>query len=255
MAPKITLLELERIDSTNRYAREHFDELADGTLVSAWEQTAGRGRRERVWQSPPGVNIYASLVVKTPGDAAMLGYFAGLSALETLRQSYPEGNFFIKWPNDVYTSDCKIAGVLCESARLERGRITGAVLGIGINVNLSPAILAELDQPAASLLSLSGIEFNRKKVLKTLENSLFSYYSVYEENSMSLFLEWRRANRLLGAELEVEFGDGMRRRGVFAEIAPDGALMLDTGKEMLCCRCGDVRIDRKSIQNILLKKT
>ena len=64
MRPEINVLELESVDSTNTYAKNNFDELPDGTLVVAEEQTAGRGRLERKWISPAGKNIYASLVMK-----------------------------------------------------------------------------------------------------------------------------------------------------------------------------------------------
>ena len=247
MVAAVRLLALGTVDSTNRYARDHFDELADGTLVTAESQTAGRGRRGRTWVSPPGVNFYGSLVVKSPGEAATLGYLAGLGALGALRELYPAGNFFIKWPNDVYSGACKIAGVLCESARLGGGRITGSVLGIGINVNLPPAALAALDQPATSLLALSGHEFDRKKVAATVAKSLFWYYSIYSRFPDRLFAEWRQANRLLGREIELEWNDGVRRRGVFADLAPDGALVFEAEGQRTLCRCGDVRIERNSI--------
>lgn len=247
MTPEeLPILELAEVDSTNTYVREHYDELADGTLVSAYRQTAGRGRRGRVWVAPPGDCLCCSMTVKTPGDAAHLGYLAGLGALAALREAAPGIPFFLKWPNDVYAGACKIAGILCESARLADGKIAGAALGIGININQPQEVLAELDQPATSLRALTGDKFSRKKLLSALAKTLFRYYITFSKCPDRLFSEWREANGLLGREIEVEWSDGVRRIGVFEELCSDGALVLRSAGVRFVCRCGDVRIRKGS---------
>ncbi|MCK5844565.1 MAG: biotin--[acetyl-CoA-carboxylase] ligase [Victivallales bacterium] len=92
----------DKIDSTNLLALREFARFADGTLVTAGEQTGGMGRRGRSWLSPPGVNLYATYIVKRPlfpvGDAMLIG---GLAALDALREFAPRAELWLKWPNDI----------------------------------------------------------------------------------------------------------------------------------------------------------
>ena len=96
------ILRLDKTDSTNLHALREFPELADGTLLTADEQTAGIGRRGRLWESPSGVNLYATFVLKRidfpVGDAMLIG---GLAVLDALRRFASGVDFWIKWPNDV----------------------------------------------------------------------------------------------------------------------------------------------------------
>ena len=114
--PNINLLELESVDSTNTYAKDNFNVLADGTLVCAEMQTAGRGRLGRRWLSPAGTNIYASLVMKRIDNPFYATVTSSLSTLAMLFAAWPRGSFFIKWPNDIYSGCRKISGILCEAA-------------------------------------------------------------------------------------------------------------------------------------------
>ena len=116
------LLILDEVDSTNTYAREHFDDLPDGTLVVARRQTAGRGRRGRSWLSPPGINFTGSILLKRLEDGFHAGCLLGVAALSLLRELAPELPAYLKWPNDIYVENRKLAGLLSESARIENGR-------------------------------------------------------------------------------------------------------------------------------------
>lgn len=244
---KVQSLFLDEVDSTNTYARTRFDELADGTLVISSCQTAGRGRRGRVWLSPRGINIYASLVVKSLDNAFLAGALAGLAVLDTVRNFCPEAKSFLKWPNDVYVEDRKISGILCESAGFADGKITGIVAGMGLNVNLSSEQLSAIDQPATSLRAVAGIEIDVKKVADRLEKSLNQYYITGLRSEVELYSLWKRANRLIGQRIELIGSRGERYCGVFADIAPDGEMILALDGEFCRFCCGDVRIDRSSI--------
>lgn len=105
------ILHFAEIDSTNTYARDHFNDLPDALLVTASFQTAGRGRLGRKWISPPDTNVMATFVMKHVGDAFLATCVASLAVLETLRNAAPGLDFFVKWPNDVYAEDAKIAGI------------------------------------------------------------------------------------------------------------------------------------------------
>ncbi|MBO4633165.1 MAG: biotin--[acetyl-CoA-carboxylase] ligase, partial [Lentisphaeria bacterium] len=191
--PNINLLELETVDSTNTYAKNNFDALADGTLVCAEMQTAGRGRLGRSWVSPAGASIYASLVMKQIENPFYATVTASLAAQEVLLKAYPRGGFFIKWPNDIYSGHRKIAGILCEAVSGADG-IRGVIAGIGVNINLAPQELDRIDQPAASLLSLSGKIFSVKELTASLAESLTTYYQIYLSEPEKLFAEWKSHN-------------------------------------------------------------
>src|SRR3954451_17739886 len=120
----------ETIGSTNARARKLADKGAShGTLVTADEQTKGRGRHGRTWLTPPGVAIAASLVLREFDD--LLPLRAGLAVADV---TGPDA--LVKWPNDVWIGGRKVAGILVEA----RG---WAVLGIGVNVALDPSTLTE----------------------------------------------------------------------------------------------------------------
>lgn len=134
---------LRLTDSTNSRARE----LAaaggpDGTLVTAAEQSAGRGRQGRTWSAPPNTALLCSLVVREPPQ--LLSLIAGVAVAATVDRVTPPSRpgAVIKWPNDVLVEGLKVAGILVEG-RPQEG---WAVLGIGLNVSVS---LTELPAGAA----------------------------------------------------------------------------------------------------------
>src|SRR3954447_8992745 len=123
----------ETIGSTNDRARELADQgAAHGTLVTAGEQTSGRGRQARTWATPPGTAIAASLVLTEFDD--LLPLRAGLAVADVVGD-----NALVKWPNDVWVNGRKVAGILAES----RSEPRWAVLGIGVSVAVDLDALPE----------------------------------------------------------------------------------------------------------------
>jgi BirA family biotin operon repressor/biotin-[acetyl-CoA-carboxylase] ligase len=236
------------IDSTNTYAVKHFDSLTDGTLVAAGAQTAGKGRLGRVWLSPEGVNIYATLVVKTPGMPFLAGAVVGLAGIRLVRQLIPEAGAFFKWPNDIYCGHRKLAGILCDGAGFLNGKLKGVAAGIGININLDREALAQLDQPAVSLAALAGKTFQLPEVLDIFAELTSEVYRLYREDQAELFRLWKKENRLIGHELSFAAPDGSVFRGIFEDVTDTGEMLLllpdGTRKEL---HCGDVRIQRDSL--------
>jgi BirA family biotin operon repressor/biotin-[acetyl-CoA-carboxylase] ligase len=159
---------LDIVDSTNTYAKIHAAEFPAGeiTCITAEEQTAGRGRYQRKWISPPGVNIYATFFFKLPKQIPDLTHLAQLmtfSFAQVLIQAglHPK----IKWPNDILLNGKKVSGVLCET---EFGaQEVDIFLGIGINVNWET--LSPIDQPATSLLLETGKKWDRDALLNKLQ--------------------------------------------------------------------------------------
>ena len=135
----------EEIDSTNNWAREYAGSRCwteegtdpDGTLFVAEKQTGGKGRQGRIWTSPPGENIYMSLLLWKPEiktvSASQLTLVMGLSVAQGI-EALTGRKAGIKWPNDVVYSGKKICGILTEM-RIQEGKPEHIVIGVGINVN------------------------------------------------------------------------------------------------------------------------
>ncbi len=249
----VALLELAEVDSTNTYGKVNFDRLADGTLISADFQTAGRGRLDRKWVSPPGVNLTASFVMKQVDDPFLASCAVSLAVLELLRTAAAEfggdnpPDFYIKWPNDIYCGEAKIAGILSEGV-IRNGKIAGIVAGAGVNVNLSGTALAEIGQAAVSLAVLSGRDFNVKQMRSGLAKSLKTCYILYSRFPERLYQAWKKENRLLGRKVLFDTPDGKQIAGVLRNILEDGSIQVEPedGSGLLHFNCGDVRVVKGS---------
>ncbi|MCC9623023.1 biotin--[acetyl-CoA-carboxylase] ligase [Thalassospira sp. MA62] len=151
------LHDLDAIDSTNEEAKRLADKGAQsGALVLARTQTAGRGRRGRVWSSPVG-NVYSSLLLRPTcslSDAARLTFLIAVAVAEAIEivtgnQVRPD----CKWPNDLMVNGRKICGILLESASHQGSATDYLVIGMGINVAFFPD---DAERPATSLAALGA---------------------------------------------------------------------------------------------------
>lgn len=226
---KEKLVHLETIDSTNLFALKNFAEFADGTLIIADSQTNGRGRRGRKWISPPA-NIYASYVIKKQeGLAPVCASWIGcLASLNTLRSFAPKSDFWIKWPNDVFSGSKKISGVLCESHSAQNSnRVDGMIIGMGVDVNLTPKDIENAGISATSLFIETGKKTDIAKFAEILHDNLLTLSDMDQE---SLYEIWKRENRLLGKKILVRLENGEEISGIFKDIAEDGRLVLRIGQ-------------------------
>lgn len=241
--PAVKILDFPLLDSTNSYAKENIALLEDRTLISAEEQSAGRGRNGRSWLSPGREeNIYCSFVMKKISDPFRAAIVSSLAVLSLLEKHVPCGDIFIKWPNDIFAGDAKICGVLCECTAQTKDSPLSVIAGMGLNVNTPQKILDAIPQKAASMFSLTGKIFQRKKLLEELAEYLLKYYINYVQCSKILFLEWKEKNRVLGKYVELEESTGRRRFVTVKDIAEDGRLLcVEEGEEFLFSS-GDVRL-------------
>lgn len=179
----------ERLESTNLTAEKLArNGIAEGTLVIAGTQTAGRGRKGRVWHSPPGVNLYCSLILRPRAqDLVYLPFLAGLAVVRSLKSFGLETD--LKWPNDVLVNGKKICGVLIHTS-MEENVLRFAVIGCGININ-ETAFPAELETVATSILLETGASVSREAVLASF---LLEFEKMYETVHD---LDWRDFCRLL----------------------------------------------------------
>jgi BirA family biotin operon repressor/biotin-[acetyl-CoA-carboxylase] ligase len=209
----------------------------EGVAVVADLQTAGRGRRGRIWVSPPGVNLMVSVALR-PSIPAELSSLLGLSVALALRTATAVG-LAIRWPNDlVDDSGRKVAGVLIETV-LADGRVSEAVIGMGINANwrreeMPPEIAAR----ATSLLQLFGAEVDRPALLARLLDALDLEIRALERGESPID-RVRAASWLDGREVELDLGEGVLA-GRVAGLGDDGSLLLDAAEGRLALTTGEV---------------
>ncbi len=214
---------LKNVDSTQIYAKAHFAEFQKGaiTCVSAEEQTAGRGRFQRKWLSPAGVNLYVTfcfaLPLRTP-DLSCLAQIMTYTLATLLKESSPQ----LKWPNDVQLRGKKLSGALCETAFIPEE--IQCFLGIGVNVNMSREALDAIDQPATSLLVETGRTWDRKALLKELQTAWEKNFALFKREGFAPF--HKPIEELLAYKgKEVRGFDGHRKwHGICHSLAPDGRL-------------------------------
>lgn len=217
---------LETVDSTNSYALRNFDSFGNGTFIVARSQTQGRGRKGRVWSSPPDVNVYASLILKgfkfLPAQAS---WIASLAALDTLRDVAPRLSLKVKWPNDVICGKAKIAGVLCETKAGPEG---GMVIGIGVNLNMGQDDLAELGRPATSVLVETGTPVKDVDAfaVKLGKEAMRLYKLARSEGVETLYSMWSSETGLAYSRVEALLDDGSSFQGVVESLRLDGSLLI-----------------------------
>jgi len=215
-------LHRRRTTSTNELARELAARGAPhGTLVTASEQTAGRGRQGRAWSAPPGRALLCSIVLRDP--PRLLPLAAGVAVAEVVGDGAQ-----IKWPNDVLVAGRKVAGILVEGRPQERW----AVLGIGLNVALRPEDFpAELRETAAGLgLEPDAIEPTLASLLGSLERWLSA-------EPLDVLAAVRRRDALLDRDVRWASGYG---RG--AGIDGDGRLVVVTDAGQVALDAGEVHL-------------
>ena len=222
-----TLVERDRVSSTNDVARELAAEGApEGTLVTARQQTTGRGRRGKPWSSPEG-NLFMSLVLRpdcVPTQAVQLGFVAGVALWDAICDiDHPGIPLKLKWPNDVLLDGCKVSGILLESAMAPGGTLDWVVVGIGVNTRHHPE---NADWPAADLGNTRDRPGPRD-LLPSLAHYLIDYYQVWQTDGFgairSLWLE--ESYFLPGDRISIGRGEGAVA-GQFETIDESGALIM-----------------------------
>ncbi|MEW6188109.1 MAG: biotin--[acetyl-CoA-carboxylase] ligase [Thermodesulfobacteriota bacterium] len=217
-----------RIDSTNIQARIMAAEgVEEGTLLVAEFQEKGRGRLDRRWQSPPGRNLLFSLILRpewSPREAFYGTVLASVSLCRAIREvTGVEAG--IKWPNDIYTGDKKLAGILTEMAA-DPDRIEYMIIGVGVNCNWSPPHPPPGGQPATSLYKESGNKVSRL-ILLTAFLSLAEelYEQTLQSGTVVLRKEWERFS--LTNNRRVTLSNGQNQwSGICLGIDDQGALIL-----------------------------
>jgi BirA family transcriptional regulator, biotin operon repressor / biotin---[acetyl-CoA-carboxylase] ligase len=246
----------DSIGSTNS---EAIEAATAGDLGGVWfaarQQTAGRGRRGRQWQSPHG-NLAATLLIVPDADptlGATLGFVAGVSLNRALSAILPGGlvkigidgadalggrsRIALKWPNDVLADGAKLAGILLEASKLPDGRHAVAI-GFGVNIVAAPQ---GLPYPATSLVDL-GVSRTAEDVFEALSDAWIDTFGLWNEGRgiADVLTYWRASAAGLGAPVAVN-QDGDILRGIFETIDDAGRLIIRAADDRrIAITAGDV---------------
>jgi len=243
LPPAYRLFRLDTVDSTNaeakRLAAKGEETAPDGALVWALEQTAGRGRRGRKWQSPRG-NLYCSLILRpdVPAEqAAQLSFVGALAACDALSALAPPGHMVqSKWPNDILLNGDKVGGLLLEAETGGDETPEWVIMGLGINVAEHPSKAAF---PATSLKAC-GWTVSAVDSLEAFSRHFMIWANTWLDDGFAAIRKnWLWRCKGLGDKIEVRLAD-RTMKGIFKDIDQDGALVLKTGKREHRITAGDV---------------
>jgi BirA family transcriptional regulator, biotin operon repressor / biotin---[acetyl-CoA-carboxylase] ligase len=215
-------------DSTNARARELVEAGAPhGTVVTAAEQTAGRGRQGRAWTAPAGKGLLYSAILRPLDERhLLLPLSVPLAVCEAAEELRPGIECAVKWPNDVWLDERKLAGILIE-AKPQDG---WAVIGVGLNLTVAPdEFPAELKWPAISLFASS------KRSPPTAARCLSRHLDRWVVADRDEVLDaWRSRDALRGREVSWDGGsgiaDGIEDSGDLVVLAGDDRLVLGAGE-------------------------
>ena len=224
----------DELDSTNSEARRLAEAGETGPLwITATRQTAGRGRRGRVWDSPPG-NLAATLLLRPEAPAAIVGqlsFVAALAVAEMAAHFAPSAAITVKWPNDVLAESRKLAGILLESGP--------GWLAIGIGVNLA-GFPQGTEFPATSLAQLGIAPPTPDSALTVLAARFAHWYALWmSEGFETIRAAWLARAGGLGLPIRARLPHETRE-GVFEGIDANGALLLNEQGQVRAIAAGEV---------------
>ncbi len=230
-----TIYHFSQIESTNTKARELAEQGApEGTLVVAEYQTRGKGRMSRPWESPAGQNLLFSLILRPTLPPQQTFNLILLVSVALCRSIQEETNLElkIKWPNDLYCREKKLAGILAEFAA-ESDRLNYVIIGVGLNVNWSPSALPEDAQPATSILRETGIRASRLAIMVSFLSGMEQFYQQAQREGYHFIKQaWEHYSLIKNRRVKVLNGKETWS-GIAQGIDPQGALMviLDSGEK------------------------
>lgn len=235
------------LDSTQTIAHKLAQDGApEGTVVISEEQTAGRGRMARPWESAYGTGIWMTIIVRpdvTPQQASSYTLVVAVAISKAIKTLYKNVEPAIKWPNDLLINGKKCTGILTEM-QAEVDCVQALLVGIGINANqMESDFSPEIADIATSLRLEAGEEINRAALVATILQYLEQYTEMFVENGFaSIKDEWEQASCTIGQRIEVTT---LREQfeGVASGITDEGVLQvrLDNGT-VRTMYSGDVRI-------------
>ena len=242
----MTVYRYKSLTSTNNEASRLAPSLANGDTVVTHTQTAGRGQRGNSWEAAPGMNLTFSVFLRPENipvpRSFLISMATAVAIVESLAKYLPDEEVSIKWPNDIYVADKKLAGILIENSFMGQN-VESSIIGIGLNVNQSE-FLSDAPNPV-SMSMITGQHYDLDELLDDIVQNIVSLTadlsdSVFADNIIRRYHSrlWRRTGvhrwRLPDGEefdgsilrvaptghLELTLPDGSSRSFAFKEVFP-----------------------------------
>jgi len=206
---------VDRVSSTNTWLSSN--SMGGNDCILALQQTEGKGRGDRVWESPPG-GLYLSII--SPSHS-LLPFIAGISVIQTLGL---DNRLRLKWPNDIILDGKKVGGILCEDDD------KSAVVGIGINMNNSPSFPNSTNLASIDYV-LDEYRFSKSFLMVLREN--------LQKSKQDIISRFRDYDCLLGRDISWGFG----ATGIAKSINSDGSLEVLSDGKLVNLYSGDVHLE------------
>lgn len=235
---------LDEVDSTNDYlkARLNFLNPGRGHACMAEMQSAGRGRRGRRWISPYGTNLYLSLGWHLDQLNSAIGGLSLATAVAVVRALTTAGikGLGLKWPNDIFLNDGKLAGILIDLVG-ESGGSYRVVIGIGVNTRLPHTAAREIDQPWSDLVSV-GMQVDRNYIASMILNELVDALEVFSVKGLDAFIDdWMQFDMIATKHVQLHQGEQLIS-GVAKGIDANGALLIEYNGSVKSFHAGEVSV-------------
>lgn len=220
----------DSIDSTNNYLKREAPHIADGTAVVANEQTGGRGRLGRVFQSPPDTGIYLSVLLRPhlpPAKALNLTAFVAVAVCEGIEAAtglHPQ----IKWTNDIVLGGKKVCGILTEmSVEGESGALQHIITGIGVNVSQQETDFPEELRPIAGSLAMAAEKpLSRGRIAAEIINALDRMYAAWLSGGGDYLRRYRERCLTVGRAVKLLRADGSEEQAEALAVQEDFSLLV-----------------------------
>ncbi len=238
------VLYFETLDSTSTYITTHQEDV--GTLVIAEEQTQGKGRQNKPFLSQKFKGIYMSFVIDPQLDIHKSLKMTACSALALVKtiEKYYDVKPSIKWVNDIYIGDLKIAGILCEATLdLNTSLINRMVIGIGLNVFEQD--FKQFDSIATSLESITHTKVSREKLIIEFFDQFFNEFARIDDPS--LMDDYRHYSNILHQHITV-YQNNTSYDAYVEHINDDGSLLIQANNQSIILNSGEITIRKVTPQ-------
>jgi len=241
------LIILEEIGSTNDEAKTKITEIKDfndSIAIFAEQQTSGRGRGGKTWESPANVNTYLSFGWYSSlklSDLEGISLASGVEISNHLQPIIGEP-LKIKWPNDLFLSEKKTGGILVET--ISNKKSTSIVIGVGLNVLMSDKVESSIDQDWTSLSIHYGKDFDRNKIAGHILEALFHLKNNFESNGFSHYKDRFEELNILKNKNCLATLNGKSLMGLVEGITENGELIFNENGKIHRLRYGDVSINK-----------
>ena len=236
------LIKLDKVNSTNTEAKNYAQKGEEigphGTLIWALQQTQGRGRLGKHWDSPLG-NLYSSLILRPDislKNAAQIGFVAALAIYDALGNIGPPGHqIHCKWPNDIFINKKKIAGILIETS-VSNNIVTQFIIGIGVNIKSRPN---DLKYSSTSLFE-NELNIKAHNLFFNIIKRLYFFIENYK-NIEFLYLSKQLSSRFFNKKSLINVYNGNNKNeGLFSEIGCLGELIIKNKNKNLTIKYGEI---------------